>query len=102
MKFGNWKITETTIEWAAQEFQRFVIEKHSLLQTQIMNHSNEELYKWIIMATNEDWLTDDDLYDLNFAFAFAAGAFQNKFDYDVFDKTLEYQFELLDDEESEV
>jgi hypothetical protein len=51
------------------------------------------------LATGEDWLTDDDLYDLNFAFAFAAGRSGQPFDYHVFDRTLEYQYNLLDEED---
>ncbi len=99
MKFGNWTITETTIEWAGQGLQRFIIEKRQLLETKRVERLNEELYKWIVLATDEDWLTDDDLYDLNFAFVFAAGASRQNLNYEVFDKTLDYQFDILDDEE---
>ncbi len=99
MKFGNWTITETTIEWAGQGLQRFVIESQQLLETKKVEQLNEDLYKWIVLATDEDWLTDDDLYDLNFAFVFAAGASGQNLNYDVFDKTLDYQFDILDDEE---
>lgn len=99
MHFGNWKITPTTIEWAAEGFQRFVIEKQQLLQLESVEELNEDLYKWIVLATNEEWLSDDDLYDLNFAFVYAAGASGQKLAYEVFDKTLEYQFNILDDED---
>lgn len=99
MKFGNWAITKTTIEWAGQGLKRFVIEKQQLLETKRVEQLNEDLYKWIVLATDEDWLTDDDLYDLNFAFVFAAGASRQNLNYEVFDRTLDYQFDILDDEE---
>ncbi len=60
-----------------------------------------ELYKWIVMATDQEWLTHDELYDLNFAFVYAAGAAQVKFDYETLDRTVEYQFDTLDDEEDD-
>jgi hypothetical protein len=99
MKFGNWTITETTIEWTGQGLQRFVIESQQLLETKRVEQLDDDLYKWIVLATDEDWLTDDDLYDLNFAFVFAAGASGQNLNYDMFDKTLDYQFDILDDEE---
>lgn len=60
---------------------------------------SEDLYKWILLATGEEWLTHDDLYDLNFAFVYVAGTLQQQFDYALFDKTVEYQFDMLDEEE---
>ena len=99
MKIGNWKITENAIEWAGKAFQRFVIEKQMLLETVIPEDAGEEMYKWILLATEEDWLTADDLYDFNFAFVFGAGKWQLNLDYQLFDKTAAYQFELLDEED---
>jgi hypothetical protein len=101
MRFGNWKLTDTTVEWAGQALQRFVIEKQSLTETISIDQTNHQYYKWIVLATEEEWLADDDLYDLNFAFVFAAGTFKMNFDYETFDRTVEYQFELLDEEEEE-
>jgi len=102
MKFGNWKITDTTIEWSGEGLNRFVIEIQQMLQTETLKPLNLDLYKWILFATNEEWLTEDDLYDLNFAFTFAAGASGRHFDYEIFDRTLEYQFNMLDNEEEEL
>jgi hypothetical protein len=99
MNIGNWKVTNNTIEWSAKGFQRFVIEKDALLQTAKPGGSDEEMYKLIMLATDTDWLTTDDLYDLNFAFVYAAGSWQQPFSYEIFDRTMEYQFELLDEEE---
>ena len=73
MKFGHWNITPATIEWAGGGFNRFIIDKQSLLETVLINEAGESLYKWIVLATQEDWLSNDALYDLNFAFVFAAG-----------------------------
>lgn len=98
MKFGNWNVTETVIEWAGEGFQRFVIEKQLLVET-LQVPDVDELYKWIVLATEEEWLTVDDFYDLNFAFVYAAGSSQQPLNYEIFDKTVEYQFSLLDEEE---
>jgi hypothetical protein len=94
MKFGNWMVTEDGIEWRGAGYDRFVVAGRQLLEKE----SNK--YKWILRATNEDWLTDDDLYDFNFAFVYAATNFGD-FDYEIFDRTLAEQYELLDNEERE-
>jgi hypothetical protein len=101
MKFGEWKVTDSTIEWAGSGFNRFVIETESLLETMMVTEAGEFLYKWIVLATQEDWLTEDALYDLNFAFVFVAGASAGDFDYELFDRTLDYQFDTLEEEEDE-
>ena len=101
MQFGNWNVTDTTIEFNSDMPQRFVIEKHLLLETEEVADRDEPLYKWILLATAEDWLTEDDLYDLNFAFVYAAGEVSEDFDYERFDKTVEYQFEIIEGDEDE-
>jgi hypothetical protein len=100
MKFGNWSVTENSIEWNGGGFNRFVIEKTQLLSIE-ENGEFKGLYKCIMQATEEDWITDDDLYDLNYAFVFAAAIYGLPFDYELFDTTLAKQFELLDDEDDE-
>ena len=99
MRFGSWNITGHTIEWSGQGFHRFIIETELLLETIKLEQPYQELYKWIVLATEEDWITDDELYDLNFAFVYAAGALNLNLDYKLFDRTLEYQFNILDEEE---
>src|SRR4051812_9803510 len=101
MKFGDWNITPGTIEWTGGGFNRFVIDRESLLETVFVEDASEHLYKWIVLATDQEWLSNDALYDLNFAFVFAAGQSRGNFDYDLLDKTLDYQFEILEDEEED-
>ncbi len=60
-----------------------------------------QLLIWIFVATDEDWLTENDLYDLNFAFVYAIAKFNLDFDYEIFDHTLERQYELFEDEDDE-
>ena len=98
MKFGNWNVTSQSIEWSAGT-QKFTVDNASLLETIDDDDSGGPMYKWIVLATDEDWLTEDDLYDLNFAFVYAAGSADAVFNYEIFDNTLSYQFEVLDDEE---
>ena len=101
MQIGNWKITEKVIEWTGDSQLRFVIERDSLLETDIPPEARTLLYKWIVIATERDWLTTDDLYDLNFAFVYAAGYWRQNLDYSIFDDTAGFQFDLLDEEETE-
>jgi hypothetical protein len=54
-----------------------------------------------MLATDEDWLAQDDLYDLNYAFVYAIARFNLDFDYEIFDATLETQFEQFDLEDEE-
>jgi hypothetical protein len=99
MKFGEWKMTDSTIEWTGSGFNRFVIETDTLLETVMVEEAGEYLYKWIVLATEEEWLSEDALYDLNFAFVFVAGASGGDFDYELFDRTLDYQFNTLEEED---
>lgn len=101
MRIGNWFVKESTIEWDGGSPNKFVIEIQQLLETERVADREQELYKWILAATAEDWLSEDELYDLNFAFMYAAGAAGLIPDYSVFDSTVEYQFEILEEEEDE-
>jgi hypothetical protein len=54
-----------------------------------------------MLATNEDWLTQNDLYDLNYTSVFAVAKFNLDFNYEVFDATLAEQYEIFDAEDEE-
>ncbi|HZF65729.1 MAG TPA: hypothetical protein VEZ55_14640 [Chitinophagaceae bacterium] len=99
MLFGNWKITEAGINWNSNGLSHFTIPAQQL--NRLRHDGDEVYYDWILLATNEDWLTQNDLYDLNFAFVYAAAKYGIEFDYDTLDATLEVQYESLDAEEDE-
>ena len=101
MTFGNWEVTEDGIEWTGATSQKFVINKDTLTEIIKQPADPHPKYKWIISATEEDWLSEDDLYDLNFAFVYAVANFGADFDYQVFDDTLTFQYLELDEEEEE-
>ena len=101
MKFGNWNITEQQIEWTGNGLQRFVIDRSTLLDTTPSDVTGEELYKWIVLATEEDWISHDDLYDLNFAFVYTAAMSGGNFSYELLDRTVEYQYDMLEEEEDD-
>ena len=101
MNIGNWKIAETGIEWAGDSMNRFSIEAGQLSETVTIEEGMQEMYKWIVLATEEDWLTEDDLYDFNHAFIYATASSKQPFDYQTFDRTLSYQYELLEEESQE-
>jgi hypothetical protein len=101
MKIGNWSVTDSGIEWKGSGLNRFVIDKDSLTEVVETDDEDTSLYKWIVLATEEDWLTEDDLYDLNFAFVYAAAQSGVDFDYEVFDESLSYQYGQLETEEDE-
>ncbi|RYY26580.1 MAG: hypothetical protein EOO04_10530 [Chitinophagaceae bacterium] len=106
MKIGNWEVTESAIEWKGTGRNKFVIDNRNLTEkigTEGEDDDDEEviLYKWIILATEKEWLTEDDLYDLNFAFVFAAAQTKAAFDYQVFDETLSFQYSQLEVEDED-
>jgi len=99
MVFGSWKIDNDTISWNGRGLHRFVIPGNELNKIRIANE--DKLYDWILLATTEDWLTQNDLYDLNYAFVYAIAKFNLEFDYDIFDNTLAEQYELFEMEDNE-
>ena len=101
MKIGNWSVNDSAIEWKGSGLNRFVIDKNSLTEVVETDDEDTSLYKWIVLATEEDWLTEDDLYDLNFAFVYAAAKWTADFDYEVFDESLSYQYGQLESEDDE-
>ena len=101
MQFGSWKVTDKGISWDGDGVNKFEIPADQLNATWKGNGEDEIFYEWILLAKAEDWMTEDDLIDLNYAFVFAAAKFGLAFDYDIFDATMEEQFEQLDAEEDE-
>ncbi|RYY29643.1 MAG: hypothetical protein EOO04_06905 [Chitinophagaceae bacterium] len=101
MKFGNWTVNDSGIEWQGKSLNRFQIPADALLDLVDDQSESDGMYQWIIRATGEDWLTDDDLYDLNFAFVYLAGLKNLPLDYQLFDHTVGYQFDLLEEEDDD-
>lgn len=100
MEFGNWTVTDNGIEWEGGDENRFSIPKDELTAIRY-DKRGYFFYDWILKATEEEWLTQDDLYDLNFTFLFASGMWGKEFSYQTFDATLEEQYEQFDEEEDE-
>ena len=100
MKFGNWLLTENSLDLKGDDNQILSIALNSLLETISIEDSDDQLYRWIVAATADESITEDELYDLNYAFVFAA-AKQGNFSYEIFDRTLEYQFQMVDDEDED-
>ncbi|RYG05669.1 MAG: hypothetical protein EOO02_03075 [Chitinophagaceae bacterium] len=101
MKIGNWLITNESIEWKGTGKNTFVIPIKEITEKIETDDDKLSFYKWIMLATDEEWLGDDELYDLNFAFVYAVAKSGAEFDYQVFDETLSYQYSQLDDEDEE-
>lgn len=99
MLFGNWLVTQNSIEWNGKGFNRFVIPGDKLTETREDKADNSVFYNWILLATAEDWLTQNDLYDLNYAFVYAIAKFNLDFNYDIFDDTLGEQFDEFEAED---
>ena len=100
MIFGNWKIQQSGIEWNGGGLHVFSIPKDELTNVR-QSQSTELMYDWILLATEEDWLMENDLYDLNYAFVYAAAQYNLPFDYKIFDATLAEQYEIFEAEERE-
>ncbi len=101
MKIGNWTITGTAITWSGNDGNSFLINRATLLETEMVR-DDTKMYSWLVQATDEDWLTEDALYDLNFAFVFVAGQEPDNFDYEILEDTLDYQYEAREGDEEEV
>lgn len=101
MQFGNWLITESNIEWNGGGLSRFVIPINELNAIRQNKTDNTIFYEWILLATAEDWLTQNDLFDLNYAFVYAFAKSGLQFNFDIFDATLEEQFDQFDMEDNE-
>ncbi|MCW3115173.1 MAG: hypothetical protein JWR18_3569 [Segetibacter sp.] len=101
MEFGNWQVTDTTIEWKGGGLSRFVIPLNELNAIRQNNADDTTFYEWILLATEEDWLTQNDLFDLNYAFVYGIAKAGLDFRYDIFDATLEEQFDQFDIEDNE-
>jgi hypothetical protein len=101
MLFGNWKIIEDSIVWNGGDTQSYVIPASHLNITMVDFTKKTTLYETILLATNEDWLTQNDLYDLNYAFVYATAKFAVHFNYDIFDATLAWQYEQFENEDEE-
>jgi hypothetical protein len=102
MTFGNWIITNDSIKWNGDKFNRFVIPANELNAIKRLEDRKDiAFYEWVLLATDEDWLTQNDLYDLNYAFVYAAAKFNLEFDYEIFDATLAEQYEQFEQEEDD-
>lgn len=100
MQFGVWKINDDNIQWIGEGSNRFVIPKDDLTAISYAKEG-QFFYNCILLATNEEWLTQDDLYDLNFAFVYAAAKWGLEFSYEIFDVTLEEQYEQFEEDDEE-
>lgn len=100
MQFGNWKVTDDSIRWNSAGPNQFVLHRDEML-TLKHNLMGTPLYEYILLATGEDWLTENDLYDFNYAFVYAAARFGIPFSYEIFDATLAEQYEQFEEEEDD-
>ncbi len=100
MIFGNWEVSKDKISYIAREIGEFQIPMAELNRI-IVDRSGEIFYDWILKATELDWLSQDDLFDLNFAVVYAIGRFGMDFNYSIFDATLAEQFEKFDEEDED-
>jgi hypothetical protein len=99
MYFSNWLVTENSIEWNGDDNNTLVIPSNKLTELRKTRLDAPPLYEAVLAATDQDWLSQNDLYDLNYAFVFAIAKFNLEFDYQIFDDTLAEQFDLLDEED---
>ena len=101
MQFGNWQVTDSNIEWKGGGLSRFVMPLSELNATRQDSGDSPIIYDWILLATEEDWLTQNDLFDLNYAFVYGIAKAGLDFNYEIFDQTLEEQFDQFDMEDNE-
>ncbi|GEO08915.1 hypothetical protein [Segetibacter aerophilus] len=101
MDFGNWKVTDSNIEWKGGGIHKFSMPLSELNATRQDSTDNTVFYDWILRATAEDWLTQNDLFDLNYGFVYGIAKAGLDFNFEIFDATLEEQFDQFDMEDNE-
>jgi hypothetical protein len=101
MQFGNWQITDTSIEWKGGGSSSFVIPFSDMNATRPDSTGSTIFYEWILRATEEEWISQNDLFDLNYAFVYAIAKAGIDFNFEIFDATLEEQFDQFDLEDNE-
>lgn len=101
MQFGNWIVNENGIKYTGEASHSFAVPKAELALISEPSAGKPPMYDWVLRATDEEWLSHDDLFDFNYAFVFAAAKFGTAFDYSIFDDTLAEQYDLFDLDEEE-
>ena len=99
MEFGKWNVSEKGIQWKGPN--EFFIPGDQIVMERPGVQGDTAMYEWVLRATDQEWLSHDDLYDLNFAIVYAAAKLGLNFNYEIFDNTLEAQYELFDAEEED-
>jgi hypothetical protein len=100
-QFGNWIVTESNIRWNGDNSNQLAIAAGQLVEVRHSFIGKEIYYQCILSATDEEWLTQNDLYDLNYAFVYAVAKFGLDFNYEIFDATLEQQYDQFDAEDED-
>ena len=101
MQFGNWTVTDTNIDWNGDGGNKFSIPGSDIHLLSRDETNGAVFYEWILEATQQEWLSQNDLFDLNYAFVYAFAKSGEAFNYEVFDATLEEQFDQFDMEDNE-
>ncbi|RYY55959.1 MAG: hypothetical protein EOO09_08385 [Chitinophagaceae bacterium] len=93
--FGSWLVTEKGIDWNdAGGKNKFSIPVQELTAIE-QEEGDDPMYKWLVLAIDEDWIDPEDLYDLNYAFVYACGKLDIDFNYETLETTLDYQFDSM-------
>lgn len=72
LQIGNWLVNSDGIEWTGIPYNGYYIDKNRLLQQGL---ECENAYDWLLHLAHKNWLTEQDIYALNTAFAFALDKF---------------------------
>ncbi len=100
MNFGNWTVTDATIDWNGESDEQYNIEAADLPET-IEGDDGVNMYQALLLPLQEEFISFDDLVDLSYAFVYAFAASEHDFDYEIFDQTLAYQASLFEDDEDD-
>ena len=74
IKFGNWAITPSGIEWLG--VNEYIIYKDKLVETRKIGEVL--VYDWPLHIVTKGWVNKEDLYAFNTAFIFALENFDIK------------------------
>ena len=94
--FGSWQVSDKGINWNDPKgTNKFTVPVADLAAIQT-EEGEEPMYKCLVTPLDEEWISVEDLYDLNYAFVYACGKLNVDFSYDILETTLDYQFDSMD------
>lgn len=87
--FGHWIVDNNSITWDNHNHGRYTIESQRLLEE--TRRGAITVYDWLVHIPAKNWMTREDVLDLNKAFLYLAKLTNQEIDMQKFQRSIEYQ-----------